>query len=230
MTRLEEDKLSMFIAVLAVCDKYTTEVKSLKAFESAVAALKVIVDDVNTHYGTQLSPTSGITMTKEQARQAMQELTMEIKGSLAAYADATDNLLLKPKVDFPVSALDRARDTEVATLCQQIVTEATDNLAALEDYGTVAGDITDLTTAINAYRATLGSPEVKKGEKKAATVSLKDALRGGMGILENQMDQLMPKLRKKFADFGTEYDNQRKIISRSATSKKADEPAPPTPP
>ena len=69
MTNTQEDKKSMFEALLEVSQSFSSAVSSIAAFQTGINDLKNVVDEVELNHGKQRSDTTGATVVKGNARQ-----------------------------------------------------------------------------------------------------------------------------------------------------------------
>ena len=223
MNKQNEDKMSMFYALLQVLAKHVAVWTGLVPFKNAHDELKGNVGSIENATQTQETSLKGVALDKRFKKEAMVKKTLEVAQCVYAYAVDQGNLVLREQVDYSRSDLMGVRDAVVAQTCQNIHDLANPIIAALGAYGLVAADLTTQQTAIDAYTATVGSPRAALTVRKGATAEIEALVKDSMKILNNRMDKMMPEFEVSNADFFQEYFDARMIINSGST--KEDEAA-----
>jgi len=226
MTSRQEDKLSMGLTVQKTCDRYATVIATIPAFVTALGDLGVRIQKIKANAEIQSGKTDGITLDKQRLKIALCDKAFEVASAVSSYASTVKNAELAGKVGFSKSELMRSRDTETATLCTNIRTAATANLAALADYAVTAADLTDLAQKISAYETAVANPQNARVSKKTATDNIEAEFVEFDNILNNRMDTLIPKFAAASPDFVKDYTNARTIVDSGGGGATP----PPTPP
>lgn len=228
MNTRQDNKLAMGLNVQTTCNHYSAIIAQIPAFVAALGDLGVKMEYIKNQAQIQAGKTDGITQDKNTAKQALCDKAFEVGSAVGSYASTVKNGDLAAKVGFTHSDLLRSRDIETAGLCQNIRTAATDNLAALVDYGVTAADLTDLAQEISDYETALSTPANARVSKKTATDNIDAAFTDLDNILANRMDALLPKFQAVSADFVKDYWNARNIVDTAAShASPAPAPAPP---
>jgi len=225
MNTRQDNKLNMGITVQTTCNRYPAVIAKIPAFVTALGDLGVKLEYIKAQAQIQAGKTDGVTQDKNTAKQALCDKAFEVGSSVGSYASTVKNGELAAKVNFTHSDLLRSRDIETAGLCQNIRTAATDNLAALSDYGVTAADLTDLAQKIANYETALSTPANARVSKKTATDNLDAGFTDLDSILASRMDALLPKFQALSADFVKDYWNARNIVD-TAASHTSPAPAP----
>ena len=197
MNATQQNRLSMFLAVLGVMDKYHAAWSTMTALAEIVTRLTNFTTAIQDKTGVQGTPLTGIAGGKRRTRMDMIQQALAIAGDLQALATKTNDSALEGKVAMELSDLVRLNDTLVAPRCQQVHYLANTNAAALVPYGVAAADITTLQTAIDAYTAVLTKPReavIGRTEVTGAIAQDEDAANT---LLQNELDPVMRKLRRR---------------------------------
>ena len=158
MNANQQNRLSMFLAVLGVMDKYNSVWSAMTAIADMVTRLTGYTDSIQDKTGVQGTALTGIAGGKRRNRMDMIQKALALAGDLHALATKTNDSTLQGKVAVELSDLVRVGETVIAPRCQQIHDLANTNQAALADYGVAKEDITALQTAIDAYMPLITKP------------------------------------------------------------------------
>ncbi|MBI4327987.1 MAG: hypothetical protein HY674_22380 [Chloroflexi bacterium] len=229
MTSKQENKLSMYLAVKAVCDRNTSTWQTLQAFADGYTEFGAHLQNIQTLSQSQSQATTGLAADKQQLREAMAAAAVEIAGAASAYAKKVKNNDLAAKVNVSVSDIMGGRDTTAADTARNVHAAATANLANLGSYGITAAKLTALKGKIDAYAASISKPRDARASTKTATEQMSAEFDAADAALADQMDSLMPQFQPANAAFVTDYQNAR-ITVRSGGGGKSKPTPPPTPP
>jgi hypothetical protein len=225
MNKVNENKMSMFYAVLAVCAKYSAEWAALLSFKTAHDELKGNVKSIEDASQTQETNITGAALDKRFKRDAMVAKSVEAAHAMFAYAEDTNDIVLREKVNYAASDFLKKRDAVVAQLCQGIHDLANGLAANLANYGVLPADVTALQTAIDAYVSVVSAPRNATTVRKGATAEIEALVKDSMKILNNRMDKVMPEFRESKPVFYQEYFDARIIVDNTGGAQK-DEAAP----
>lgn len=212
MNRRQEDKLSMYYAVIAACDKHNAAWAGLAAFATGYTAFQGHVATIAAASGDQQAGTIGHARQKTQARAAMAAAATPLAGALQAWAAVESQPAVAAKIDFAPSDLLYGRDTLAEDRARLIHGEATTRLAALATYGVTQPLLDTLGDAIDAYHAQIVAPRTAIIDRKAATSTLAAAFDAADRVLVDRLDKLIPLLALTQAAFATDYRNSRIIV------------------
>ncbi len=223
MNKANEDRMSMFYALLQVLAKHLAVWTGQVPFKNAHDEFKGNVKSIEDATQTQETSLLGVALDKRFKKEAMVKKTVEIAQSVFAYAEDQGDVVLQAKVDYSKSDLMQTRDAVIAQTCQNIHDLANPIIAALAAYGLVAADLTAHQSTIDAYTATVGSPRAALTVRKGATAEINALVKDSMKILNNRMDKMMPEYQVSNPDFFQEYFDARMIVDSG--SSKQDEAA-----
>ncbi|MFT5469645.1 MAG: hypothetical protein ACI8UO_004767 [Verrucomicrobiales bacterium] len=212
MTDKEEDKLSMYYAVIAACAKHNTAWQTLPAFANGYGEFQTEVDAISAAAETQQAGITGAAKDKSARRQTMAESAFPIAASVQAWATLNDNATLAGRIAFTLSDFLYGRDTESEERARLVHTEAAAILASLADYGVTQQLLDNLLAAIDAYKTTLTAPRAAITNRKTATAAIKTGFANADTILRDRMDKIVPILEATQPAFVTDYRNARIIV------------------
>jgi len=225
MTDPQENKLSMYRAVLQVLDANAAEYAGVTAMGTQVTNLHNSVDLIGQLAQTQTADTSGITLDKAMLQDQMVDMALRVAGALKAFASDTTNAPLRQQADINKTTFTRARDDMRDDIAQQIHDLGNTNVASLAPFGVTAATLSALQTRIDAYRAAIGSPRTARVQKSTATDMLGTEFDRADMILGDRIDGLIEQFKSSGTTFFSDYKNARKIVNTGDHS-----PPPPIPP
>jgi len=222
MNAKQENKLSMYLAVIAACDRNKATWQALQAFGDAYADYGTHVQNIQNIAQSQAADSTGLSADKQQLREAMGDLTVEVAGAVYAYARKAKNNDLAAKVKVNRSDILGGRDTSAGDLARSVHAAATANVANLGPYGLTADKLAALKAAIDAYVGSIAKPRDARASGATATSQLADEFDAADEVLADQMDTLVVQFRSANPAFVTDYQNARVIVdSTGGASSKA---------
>ncbi len=221
MNKPNENRLSMFYAVIETCLKFTATWTGLVPFKTAHDQLKANLASLIAAARVQQEILTGVATDKGLKRDAMVKKATEVAQGIYAYAVDQGDEVLRAKVNVGKSAFLRQRDGLIAVLCQNVHDYGVAALAALGNYGLVAADLTDLQTKIDDYVTVVSSPRAALLARKGATAEIDILVRDNMRILTNRMDKMMAEFETSDPQFYQEYFDARMIIDLGTGEKDA---------
>lgn len=218
MKARQEAKVSMFRAIIQLCEANAAIVATILAFQNAFNAFKATVEQISG--ATQLTdvPLQGITADKGNRKQTLAQRAADIAGIVFAFASANSNLTLRQEVNFNFSKLMKTRDEELAPRCQNIHDKAQENLGALKDYGIEAAQLAEMQTLIDDYAAATPKPRTAVSHRKTQHANVNQLIKQADEILKDQMDKLVVNFRAANPDFVAQYESNRIIIDPAKTT------------
>lgn len=225
MNAKQENKLSMYLAVKAVCDRNNSTWQTLQAFVDAYADFGTRVANLQNLAQTQAQKTTGLAADKEALRKIMATAAVEVALATHAYAKKSKNNDLAAKTNVSVSTFLEGRDTLAAATALNIHAAATANLASLATYGVAAAKLTALKAKVDAYTASLSKPRDAAAIARTSTKQMKDEFAAADAALKDQMDALVPQFAATNAKFASDYQVARIIVDNVGGQPKP-KPAP----
>jgi hypothetical protein len=217
MNDTQEDKRSMYLAVLEVLEANQTIWSIIPAFATAESNFRVSVGDIQGLVQQQL-PSTGVTADKQRLRAEMADAAMPIVGALKALAAVTQNGDLAAQVDLTRSDFVYGRDTIAADNGDAIYALASTHSTDLANYGIDSSHQTAIYDATQAYREALTRPREVIAASAAATEQLDAAFDTADDLLKNQLDNLAEIFRTSQPAFYLQYQNAREIVDSGGGS------------
>ena len=217
MNARRKAKSDMYQVVEQVCDENPEIIAEIVAFQTAVNKFKAIIAQIFETEQFRSQPLSGITAGKTADRTNLCKFAAAAAGFIYAYASATKNAALKADVNFSHSKLLQMRDELLVQTSQNIHNLGMANKTALADYGVTGAKLTELQTAIDAFKDSMLKPRTAKDQKATLTVNHAELFAQTDDILVNQMDFLVKNFEQTHHDFINRYRQARKIKDPATT-------------
>jgi len=211
MNDVQENKLSMYLAVESVVNTNNPVWSGVPAFASAVGAFALKLEGIVGVVERQETAITGVRSDKLNAQNLMIETALTVSGSVFAYASTVNNQTLKEAVSYTESSLKYVRDTISAERCTVIHSQASAVVADLGDYGVTPAVLAELDDRITAFIELIAAPRVAITSRKGATSVLVELIKEMDLILKEQLDMLMPQFKVSDPVFYTHYFDSRLI-------------------
>ncbi len=202
----------MYRSVRQFFKEHEATFAGIGAIAETLPELEDLLRQIHANTLLQSASTTGLTVNKEVQRQQMTELALELGNALAAYAVKIKNPELKNRIDFTRTDLNRAKDTEIDSLCELIAGEADRYLEALNAYGVNAEKTAALRTALDAYGVAIGKRRLSQGTKVAATQELDRLFMEVDFRLREVLDRLMLPFQKSNPALYGQYQHARQVL------------------
>lgn len=222
MNDKQENKVSMYFAVVQVVDANNAVWAGTPAFVNAEAAFGTVMGGIQDLVEVQETVITGVRTDKLVALDAMVEKALLVSGAVFAYATDTDNNTLKEAVAYSASDLKYVRDTIAAERATVIHDQANAVIASLADYDVDAAVLTELTGLIDAFAALIPGPRVAITARKGATSGLVELMKEADSLLKERLDKLMNLYKVTDLEFYTHYFNARIIVGNASGSAAGD--------
>jgi hypothetical protein len=228
MNKVQENKRTMYEAVLALLSANSAKTAAVAAFATSEAEFRNIVSQIENKSAEYNQATVGRTASKNQAADILVDAVLPMAAALFAYGSKQKDATLKEKAAVNESELRRIRDTELITQTNAILALLNEHLLPLADYGVTAAKITEFQQKITDFNAALGTRESSLAERVGARTSLADLIRKADEILHEQLDHFMELFRPTEPQFYTEYFTARIIKDLGTRHRRPATDAPPT--
>lgn len=218
MNARQKAKTDMFKAIEQVCDDNSNILGEIVAFRNAFNQFKTLLAGLLETEQLRSLPLTGIAADKSADRARLCELLTTIAGFIYAYAASNKNETLKAEVNYTRSKFLQMREDQLVSVSQNIHALGTDNKDALRDFGVADANLSNLQTAINAFKDSLPKPRLAKGQKVTMTAAAEETLAQLDEILTNQMDFLIEGFKSSNSNFVNLYREARKIKDPATTT------------
>jgi hypothetical protein len=220
MKQSQKDALDMFKRAKKHVADTNTISGSRPALVAAMNKLKSqVIDPIDDLNGKQNAEIEGVTRQKEENRHKLNGLLYHVTAGTFGYASglATPDLVLQGKVKYTIGKIENISDESIVDITNTIIgvvnalNPATNT--ALNDAGVVAGDITALEAARDAFDAIESDPEELIAIRKSYTDAIEPLVKLGKKILHDEADMVADTLKLTQGLWWSAYHNARKIIS-----------------
>jgi len=211
MKTKQENRFSMYLAVVDFCEKNTSVTTILPNFSINLSKLKTTCEQIHVIVEVQAADTSGTTSGKNDSRENLIVLGADTSRKLVAYATLVKNQKLLKEIKYTESDLRHLPDTTLANVVKLIYDRAQTHLASLASYQITAETQAALLQAIDNYKMALPAPRVEKVSQVQATKQLAALFATGDEALA-AMDVVVEIVRLTEPDFYAGYKSVRKII------------------
>jgi len=212
MRDIQENKLSMYLAVQIICNNFKDVWQDFVAFVKAFGDFEGIISQIQSTRLIQEGQTTGVAENKQKEEDEMVNKTISIASAVFVYANVISDHELKAKVNYSPSKLKRSRDTILKDRCQVVHDESSKVIDDLADYGILPADLEELQKEINDYAAIIAQPRTAINTRATATAQLVELFKQGDEILKIRLDKLMVQYQNNNTDFYINYRNARNII------------------
>lgn len=219
MTTNQENKLTMYQAVIRYLNTHEAKLSTLPHFTESFAQFKEYVGLIEENKKTQETQITGVTLQKNELKEILIDLAGEVGNKVKTYAVFAKNSVLKKEVDYNDTALRKTAHNVLKDRAQIIHDKAKENLAQLAEYRVTQELLDKLAEAIQKFSEAMPSTRVSQIGKKGTTLNLRKTFAEIDALLKERLDGLMQMLRKEEAQFYTGYTNARIIIDLRARGK-----------
>lgn len=211
MTNTEENKLTMYEAVLSLMNSKKEIKESIPALDKPIWELKNITKNIRSGDKTWEEYANGDRSDLAKAEDNLIEALLHIGKSLNVYAKRNGNNDLLSLCDFNISTLSLLSEIELYNKVNIIIELANENLKDLKDYGINAFLINDLNNKLSEFKIHSMIPETNHNERVVKRWSLSSLFDQADGVLSEEFDTLLDSIRDNKPDLYNEYINKRQL-------------------
>jgi hypothetical protein len=187
----------------AITDKYPPIVASFNTFGGQLDEIEVVS-------AADSRSTKGTYEEKQDRKGNMANEASELAAAASAYAKDQGDAELLAVLDISYSDIRYGDEQTALNLATTVYNEVSELGAALENYLITAEDVTALKEAIDAYKAML---EDSGGQESVArTRQLAGLFKKANDHLNDHLDKLVMRIRRKEPVFYDTYQNARVIV------------------
>src|SRR5512133_227932 len=211
MNDVQESRLSMFLTARDFLLQNAAITTPLPNFSAFMSTFQSTITQIQSIAEKQQFDRSGISESKEQARQILTDEMLEYSRRMVAYSQFVNNLTLQAEAKTSATVLKREPDTILRDIAQRLYDRAAANLQGLEAYGITASTQTAFLTAINNFNTSIPKPRLGITEKKQATTQLTTLFKTAVDAL-NHISILIETIRISQPVFYSGFKTARKLI------------------
>ena len=194
---------------------------TVPAFATVATTLRTTYNNIVDAAQQETLAITGITMDKTQARLALCNEAAGIAAAIFAYASSISDNEMKEQVNYPVSKLQNTNDELLIPVCNNILSIATTNAAAIIPYGVSAARVTAFEDIIEDYQNLIPNPRNAVSNRSAVRTSLKNLFKDADLIFKSQLDKLALQFKTTEEDFYNTYRNNRIILDAATSNTQA---------
>jgi Carboxypeptidase regulatory-like domain len=218
MNKRQEDKLSMYEAVLAFNQQNNKVSEPILALQNAYTALNAVVAAIHSTVQLKASPITGHAIGKADKKNQLSSFGNDVAGIIFAWAANVEDKVTMEKAKTSYTKLHVLRDEQLADTCRNYYQMAADNQTVLAEYGLTIGVLNAFKQAIDSYQSVAPAPRNATVERKTTNSKLVTLFNEADGILKNKIDKLCRPLGKTNADYYDKYTANRRIVSSGSNS------------
>lgn len=212
MKNFQEDKLSMYLKVKSICEKFQTVWTANSAFKATYDLFTEKITLIEQNRDIQIVNITGVTSDKAGKRQAMADKALYVANRLESFARVSSNAELLANIHFTSSTMERARDTDIVGICDLILEKAKLYKASLADYDVTEEDIKTLEESIATYTSVISKPQITKAQLKNATQNIAKGIKAADDLLSTRLDLDVEVFKTSKPDFYSQYHTARIVI------------------
>ena len=224
----QTNRITMFKTVGAYLDSHNSVWSGMAAMAAADQQLKDKIGAIDIAAQKQEAPTTGATLDKAAARDALEDVLFLTCEALAVLGHTGDDHDLLALTALSPSNLQRLDDEELSNRATNVLAEANSRKTDLAAFHVTQANLDEFDQALQDFKAAKAKPRTATAERAAQTESLPSLIRDASGILRNEIDRLVNLFRRTNPDFVAGYRTARAIVDRAASHKVT--PAPGTSP
>lgn len=212
MTKLQSQKLAMYMAALRVLRNHPSLIESAPALEPLIAELERLLAEIQHTAGLRRTLRTGISQAKAMGRAEIIRHSFAVSQVILAWAVQNGDVKRAQRHQTSVSALWHVRQVELPALATTVLEEARNLGAALEPFGLGPTRLSELEGAISNFRELISQPRTALGDQRLATKTLALLFREVDDLLSGRID---PMVRAQgdtaLADAHSRYLSARRI-------------------
>ena len=224
MQKIQESKVKMSRSVSGILTSYSEIVSRTPGLSAAHETLDFLIEETERYNREQLKKGTELTSQKNEARQALENSSIQISAALAAYAITLRNPALKVlKERYQITDLEirRKRDMQLFSFAYTLYEDASPYAQNLEPFAT-ADEVTQLKENADDFNASLPQRRTQVSKSSISTQNLEDAIAQIDRLLNDTVDVLMKPYETKEPDFYKSYKNARAIVDAASRKTKKD--------
>lgn len=220
MDSKHENVLSMLRSVLEVIDRDSTAFQAVPALWATCGEFRNKVAEIEQTVSDQVRHLNGITLDKQNSREKLIELSVQLSGIIKAYAGFSNNMNLFKQVHYTASSLLKMRDETMYDTCVIIRDAANQNQASLTDFGLTSQTIPDYDAVLTDYHNRIEEPKNARARRKYYTKQIALLTRQATSILKLRLDTNIMAIATAHPETAKVYTNSRSIYNYGSHRKR----------
>lgn len=225
MNKLQLSHLNMSRAVDSIFDNYSSIIATTPGLSNAIAKLKMLNNDVETHSLSQTKTTMGSTAEKNSVREMLTLIAIKICAAIVAFATNTNNTSLKTQFKLKKGDFAKMRDHDLYTNAINIHASANEHGENLAPFATPE-DIVQIKQLADQFYVLLPMNRALTSKGATTTANLQSTIDGIMDLITNTIDPLMNPLEFSQPSLYRDYKNARKLVDHGTRKSKNNDDEP----
>ena len=205
MNNNQSAKFKMYQSVEKVCREFATDIATKPIFKTEADEFVALIPEIRRIDGLIGDDRTVVALTKNQVKDSMIDLTIDVSKNIRAVGLKTNDETLKAIASTSVSALSAGKEEMVLQRCQRIATKAREILTALNERGMASTLLDELDEAIEVFKGKKPEPQHIRKEKSALIAQLGKQFETGDSLLE-LMALTLPNFKKSNPDFFNRFE------------------------
>lgn len=219
MNLRQVNKTRMYNATNRVLDNYSTLFEQAEVFKDRHQAYKDLLSQIEDYRQVQEAATSGLTIEKDQIREALTVLILRVAAGLKAYATGAKDANLKKKAHYTPSRLNQASDPVLYDIGLLIYKLALPFNGQLDVYFVGQAELDALQQKLVEFKTAMPQNRVATSTRKSSTTNISTLMQQIDKMLREEIDVLLLPFQFMHPDFHEQYKNARIIIDYAGRSK-----------
>ena len=220
MEKVQENKMSMYLAVHKVVNSYVEAWKDLLAFQNLINEYDGVLNNIKAFRLVQEKKITGLTKNKRDARSNAVKKCLAVAGAFYSYAVFIGDNDLADRVSYSMYDFNRCRDTIVRDRLELVHNTVQEYIEDMPDYGVTQEDLDELEALTEKYAETCEDPRHAITDRSRATKQLKDLFKNADSILKMRLDKMIVQFKENRPDFWQHFKNARKIVNLGHRKRK----------
>jgi hypothetical protein len=217
MTTTQENKLTMYQMVERYLLDRAAVVAALPNYAPSFAAYQACIRQISTHKQVQETNKVGVAEQKQQRKDHLVSVALDVASKLKAYATFTGQTVLLREIDYAPSDLKQIGAGVLIDRTRIIHQRAQEHLKPLAEYRVSKEQLNELRQAINSFEGYVNEPRLGTVARKEATDALQGCFREADLILRERLDLIAGMIRGSEPAFFTGYQNARVLVERKGS-------------
>lgn len=224
MTKYNIDRLIRLKSAWQVMLRNRDHWSGNPAIENSVNNLEVEITFLDFVHTAQSEGSTPVTIGKHAYLEGVRAQVLSLAGSLATYANDTDDEELRSITDFSPSSLVYTREEAFLTTFRSLMQRAADiGTEVLTDYGIDEMKFNALTEMLENTNVTLRKPQLSIGELKALNAQVNSRFKRARFVLMRQLRNSLAPFRKGQPQFWNEFEAGLRVLNTGSRKSGADD-------
>lgn len=207
----EFNKMNMYTAVNSVLQLFNDRTATIRALSDATERFGERLALIARHDAQYTTTAAGATASKNNAANALIEVTLRIANALFVLGNNTGNERLKAECRLTFSDLKYTRILAMIKICGRVAGLAKQHASELADYGMAEPDFGSIAAAIESLHKARDEQQQGITKCKSGRLLLYKDMAAAAGILKKEIDPLMELMKECDIGFYNQYRAARVI-------------------